>query len=261
MSNSAFPYMTSRVINIGMADVKADRVTYMGTLGYDIFIPTEMAVYVYQKLKDVGQQFNIMDGGYYAIDTLRTEKGYRAWAHELKTNITPIETGCAFTIDWTKDFIGKSSLLKQKENGVKTKIVSFTLDQSENLIFLGDEPVFKNGELVGNVTSVKYGHFINKWVGLCKLTCGEKVKKITNKWLESGNYEISVLHQKFEAKIHLKSPYDPNNIDLEVGNIVKEPSKSSNQESEEGVKSSENTKKVKVDLKSLDDQTEILHKL
>ena len=212
-SNESFPYLTSKYINIGMAEVRADRVTYVGTLGYDIFIPTEMAVYTYELLKEAGKEFSLMNGGYYAIDCMRLEKGYRAWGPELKTTYTPIETGCAFTIDWSKDFIGKPALVKQKERGTNFKIVSFTIDDkgANDLDLLENEPVFRNGIKVGYVTSVKYGHFINKWVGLCIVSCenDSKAKKITNKWIESGKYEVEILQKRYDAEIHLKSPYDP----------------------------------------------------
>jgi len=219
-SNEEFPYLTSKSINIGMADVKADRVTYVGTLGYDIFIPSEMASYVYNLLKSKANELNdinLMDGGYFTIDCMRLEKGYRAWGPDLKTSLSPIETGCAFTIDWNKDFIGKSALVKQKESGVKRKIVSFTIEADENLVLFGEEPVYRNGDVIGYVTSVKYGHSIKKWAGLCLLSCdysNSKTKKITNKWIESGTYQIEVLQKRYDTKIHIKSPYDQTNSEI-----------------------------------------------
>jgi glycine cleavage system aminomethyltransferase T/glycine/D-amino acid oxidase-like deaminating enzyme len=198
----------SMEFELGMAVVKLNRITYVGTHGYEILVPTEMTVYVYNLLHSIGREFGLRDAGYYCIESMRLEKGYRAWAHELKSDITPYEGGCGFTVDLKKDFIGKSAL--QDNQVVSKRIVSFVVDPSEKDFFmLGDEPVYNSdNELIGYVTSTRYGHSLERWVGLCLVkTDGKPIKS-------SSVYYIEAFGKKVKAKLTVKPPYDPSNLEI-----------------------------------------------
>lgn len=172
-----------------------------------------MTQYIYELLHENGTEYELQDAGYYAIDSLRVEKGNRAWGLELRCDINPLEAGLGFTIDWKKhDFIGKEALLKAKSQGLKKKIVSFTIEGDSKLLLLGDEPIYRNNELVGYVTSCKYGYSLNKWVCLARLTVSNV--SIDKEWLGKGSYEIEVLQERLKANLHMRGPYDPENIQV-----------------------------------------------
>lgn len=176
-------------------------------------VPNEMTSYVYDILQEKGRDHGLKDCGYYALESLRIEKGNRAWGIELKSDINPIEAGLAFTIDWKKeDFSGKKALLNTKKYGTNKRIISLTLENDLDMFLLGDEPIYRNNELVGYVTSTKYGYSLEKWVCLAAL----KVEsgKITKDWIEKGDYEIEVLQVRKKATAHIKGPYDPQNKEI-----------------------------------------------
>ena len=169
-----------------------------------------MTSYVYELLEEKGADFGLMDAGYYALESLRIETGNRAWGVELKSTVNPLEAGLGFTVDWKKqDFIGKKALLemKQGKKGIKKKIMSFSFDDlEEKVILLGDEPIYRNKELVGYVTAIKFGYSVGKWVCLGSLQSGEGINK---EWVEKGEFEIEVIGERKRVKAHLKGVWDP----------------------------------------------------
>lgn len=169
-----------------------------------------MTSYVYELLEEKGPAFGLMDAGCYALDSLRIEKGNKEWGVELKPNVNPLEAGLNFTVDWKKsDFIGMKALMEVKKNGIKKRIVSFSFDDlGEKAILLGDEPIFRNKELVGYVTAIKYGYSVGKWVCLGSLQRGEVISK---EWVEKGEYEIEVIGERRRVKAHWRGVWDPEN--------------------------------------------------
>ena len=205
LSNPAFPFLTSQVIGIGKATVRAVRITYVGELGWELQVPMDQVVSVYDSLMAAGRDLGITNAGHYAINSLRLEKGYRAWGAELSPDDTPLEAGLAFAIDWSKPFLGREALEKQKHAGVKRRLVLFVLCHPEPVLW-GSEPIHREGKPVGYTTSGSYGHTVGGAVALGYVNHSEI---ITDDFIRSGRYEINVSGHKYPAKAFLRAPYDP----------------------------------------------------
>tara|TARA_B100000586_G_scaffold228952_1_gene177269 strand:- start:76 stop:522 length:447 start_codon:yes stop_codon:yes gene_type:complete len=141
------------------------------------------------------------------MESLRIEKGYRAWGPDLTDQDTPLEAGLRFAIAFKKttEFIGKSALLRQLKQGVKRRLVMFTLDDPDPLL-LGDEPIYRNGELAGRITSGAYGHTTGRSVGMGYV---ENEAGVNGDYIRSGKYEIEIRSDRFEAAASLRPSYDP----------------------------------------------------
>ncbi|MCG8490152.1 MAG: hypothetical protein MI743_00945, partial [Sneathiellales bacterium] len=207
LSHEAFPFATSREIDIAYARVRATRITYVGELGWELYIPTEFVQAVYDALVTTGQQFGLKLCGYHSMDSLRIEKGYRHWGHDITDEDTPLEAGLAFTIDWDKPggFIGREALLQQKEKGYSKRLLTFTLEE-ENALLYHDEPIWRDGKRVGYISSGAYGHEIGKPVGLGYVKYDGRFDKEA---LLSSRYEIEIAGIRHPAKAGLAPLYDP----------------------------------------------------
>ena len=164
VSNSAFPFATSQEIVIGSAPVRAVRIGFVGELGWELHIPTEFALHVYDTLWAAGQEFGIRDVGYRAIDSLRLEKGYLYWSGDISPDYTPIEAGLGFRVHLKSkgDFIGREVLEPQKRDGPSRRLRTFT--SNRNLPLYGGETIILNGEVVSLVTSAGFGHTVAKTI-------------------------------------------------------------------------------------------------
>jgi len=205
LSNAAFPFGISQQIGIGPAMVRAVRITYVGELGWELHVPMEQLALVYDRLMDAGQDFGITNAGHYAINSLRLEKGYRAWGAELSPDDTPLEAGLGFAIDWNQEFIGRDVLLKQKASGVRRRLVIFVLEDPEPMLW-GAELIYRGGKPVGYTTSGSYGHTGG---GAIAMGYVNNSSELTPEFIRSGRYEINVSGRRCSARIHLQSPYDP----------------------------------------------------
>jgi 4-methylaminobutanoate oxidase (formaldehyde-forming) len=158
---------TMQEIDVGDARAWAFRISYVGETGWELYVPSEFAVNAYEALLDAGGEFGLRHAGYHALDSLRLEKGCRSWGHDLSPADTPLEAGLAFAVAFGKkaDFIGREALLRQREAGVKRRLLSFALDDPERLLF-HDEPIYGDGRVVGRITSGAYGHTLGRAVGL-----------------------------------------------------------------------------------------------
>jgi 4-methylaminobutanoate oxidase (formaldehyde-forming) len=153
-----------------------------------------------------GEEFGLRLVGLHAVDSLRLEKGYRHWGSDITPDDTPFEAGLGFAVKLDKgDFIGREALIKQRESGLTRKLVMFTLDDPEPLLY-HDEPIYRNGELVSSVTHGAYAHILGCSMGMGYL---ENPGGISDEWILSANYEIDVEGLLVPAKAHLKAPYDP----------------------------------------------------
>ena len=208
LGNDAFPFATVREVGIGYAWVRAARITYVGELGWELYAATEFAVSVHDAILEAGAGLGLRPAGYYAIDSLRLEKGYRAWGSDLTPDYTPFEAGLGFAVRLDKGvpFIGRDALLRQKEEGVKRRLVLFTLDDPEVLPF-GSELILRDGEPVGEVTSAAYGHTLGRAVAMGYVQSRDGPADRT--YVESGRYELDIAGERFAAKAHLRAPYDP----------------------------------------------------
>jgi len=222
ISHESFPFGFSRIIDIGLVNVRAHRISYMGELGYEIYIPTESAISVYKSLHEASKNSGIplRDAGYFAIDSLRLEKGYRAWGHDITPSDTPLEAGLGFAIDFTKDnFLGKSALSVQKSTGVTRRLVSVVFEaeneERKQPFPYGGEPLFRDGVLVGHLTSASYGYTLRRAVGLAYISSkryqklNDKQPIVDSKFIKSGNYEVHLCDGRYKVNVMLQSPYDP----------------------------------------------------
>ena len=209
VSNETFPYMTSQQIEIGYAKIIASRVTYVGELGWELYIPAEFMKSILPIFLEEGKSQGMCLAGYHALDSLRVEKAYRSWGHDITYLDTPIEAGLNFAVSMDKDtFIGKQALIEQKKNKVRQKrLAVFILRDSEPLL-LGDEPIFRNGKLVGIITSGNFGHSIGKSVGLGYI---ENESGVNIEFLQTGDFEIQIGLKKYAVDVQFKPAYDPKN--------------------------------------------------
>ena len=171
VSNEAFPYLSTRHIDIVGAiresplQTLAARVSYAGELGWELYFPVEHAAKVWDLLLAAGAEFSIRPAGYKALDTLRLEKGYRAWSGDMTPAETPYEAGLGFCVKLNKgDFIGREALLKAKENGLKRKLCLATFDGADHILY-GGEAVYRDGKVVGRIRGAGYGYTVGKTIG------------------------------------------------------------------------------------------------
>ena len=207
VSNDAFPFMTSREIAVGYATVRATRITYVGELGWELYVPIEFLVGVYDAIAGEGEDLGLRHAGYHAMDSLRIEKAYRAWGLDITDMDTPLEAGLRFAVGFDKvaDFIGRDALMRQGEAGLKKRLAIFMLEDPEPLL-LGNEPIYRDGALAGKTTSGSYGHTLGRSVGMGYV---ENENGVTSGHIRSGSYEIEVMAQRYRAKVRLTPPYDP----------------------------------------------------
>ena len=207
LSNQAFPFGTAQAMDVGMATVRAVRITYVGELGWELHLPVSQAVLVYELLMKAGRDFGVVNAGHYAINSLRLEKGYRAWGADISPDDTALEAGLGFAIGWKKStaFLGKGALLEQKQAGLKRQLVTFVLDDPGPVLW-GSEPIYRNGRAVGYTTSGSYGHALGAAVGMGYVKCQDGV---TSEFIREGSYEINVSGRRIPAAAHLKAPFDP----------------------------------------------------
>ena len=214
LSNAAFPFGTSREIDLGYARVRASRITYVGELGWEIYIPTEFAAGVYETLVEAGREFDLTHAGYHAMNSLRMEKGYRHWGHDIADEDTPLQSGLSFAVAFGKpaDFIGRQALERQKKEGVSRRLILFALKDPRPLVY-HNEPIWRNGKLVGRVTSGAYGHTLGR--SLC-MGYVKGHEPMSTEHVLSGAYEIEVAGSRFAARPSLKPFYDPNSERIKV---------------------------------------------
>jgi 4-methylaminobutanoate oxidase (formaldehyde-forming) len=211
MSNEAFPYLTMQEIDIGYALVKALRITYVGELGWELYVPTEFTLHVFDMLVEAGETVGLKHAGFQALNTLRIEKAYRDYGWDVDNTDTPLEVGLGFAVDFDKPggFIGKEVLLRQKAEGIlKHRLVQFLLEDPEPLLY-GGEPVFRNEKFVGHLASGGYGYTLGGAVGLGSI---ENQAGVTADFIKSGSYEIEVAGVCHPAKASLRPMYDPKGI-------------------------------------------------
>ncbi|MCY4370721.1 MAG: FAD-dependent oxidoreductase [bacterium] len=206
LDNASFPFGWSREITVAGIPVRALRVSYVGELGWELYVAREAAVDLFDAVMAEGESHGIHPAGYHAMNTLRLEAGYRHWGHDITDEDTPIEAGLAFTIAWDKEggFLGRQALLAQRAAGVPPKrLAQFKLEDPEAIVY-HDEPIRRNGVLVGRTTSGMYGHTF----GTC-LAMGYVLrdKGVTREWIESGTWDIEVAGVPVPATARLRPFY------------------------------------------------------
>lgn len=207
LSAAEFPFGMSREIDLGLGFVRATHVTYVGELGWELLIPADIARHIWDTLVDAGRELALRPVGYHAMNSLRLEKGYRSWGHDISSSDNPLEAGLGFAVKWDKPggFIGRDALLAAKEGGVSRRLVQFLLEDPAEHLF-HDEPIYRDGEQVGRVASAQYGHTLGGAVALGWVTAPGPVERA---WFESGSYTIEVADRCVPARASLRPMYDP----------------------------------------------------
>jgi 4-methylaminobutanoate oxidase (formaldehyde-forming) len=209
VSDAAFPFATSQVIELGFALVRASRITYVGELGWELYVPTEFMQGVYDELAGAGVRYGLIHAGYHALNSLRIEKAYRHWGHDITDEDTPLEAGLGFAVKWDKlgGFIGREALLRQKQSGCLKRLVQFKLKSPEPLLY-HNEPIWHGDAIVGFIRSGMYGHSLGAAVGLGYVTAsnGTPVEAIG-----SNDYEVEIAGVRYPATASLRPMYDPKN--------------------------------------------------
>jgi 4-methylaminobutanoate oxidase (formaldehyde-forming) len=209
LSNEAFPFGTTQQIDIGYATVRAIRLTYVGELGWELYVPAEFAAHVYETIFSNGEAHGLRHAGYHAMNSLRMEKAYRHWGHDITDEDTPMEAGLNFAVAYDKagGFIGRDALLAQKEAGIGKRLVQFKLDDPEPLQY-HDEPIFRNGEMVGHTTSAMYGHTVGSSVSMGYVTTPVEMPR---KEVLDAEFTIRANGQLHTAQASWRGFYDPAN--------------------------------------------------
>ena len=207
LSNEHFPFGASREIELGHGRVRASRITYVGELGWELYIPTEFALGVYDAIAEAGAAFDLTPVGMHAMNSLRIEKAYRHHGHDITDADTPLEAGLGFAVKLDKPggFIGRDALLRQREAGPRRRLVQFLLEDEGPLLY-HNEPIWRDGALVGHIRSGMYGHTLGGAVGLGYV---EHAAGADGAGLAAGRYEIEVACMRYPARASLAPLYDP----------------------------------------------------
>jgi sarcosine dehydrogenase len=214
LTNTGFPFGTARQISVANCPVLALRITYVGELGWELHMPINVAVTVYQALMAAGSDFGLVNAGYRAIETLRLEKGYRAWGSDIGPDHTPVEAGLAWACKMKSGltFQGRDAIAAQLANGVKKRMAGFSV-ADPSVILLGRETIYRNGERVGWLSSGGYGHSVDLPIGYGYI---RHQGGVTEDFMTSGTYELEVASARVPAKLHLAPLYDPANARIKA---------------------------------------------
>lgn len=206
VSNAAFPFGSAQTIGIAGCPVLAMRVTYVGELGWELHFPVEYAGAVYAALHKAGAAHGLRNAGYRAIETLRLEKGYRAWGAEIGPDHTPDEAGLGWAVKLKKDipFRGREAVAAQRANGVRKMMATFTT--APDVILSGRETIYRDGQRVGWLSSGGFGHTLGRSIGMGYIRNPEGV---TTDYVLSGRYELEVATVRVPAEVSLAPLYDP----------------------------------------------------
>ena len=208
LSNDAFPFRCAREIEIGYARVLCIRITYLGELGYELYVPAEQAVHVYDLIVAAGEPVGLRHAGLKALASLRMEKGYRDYGHDIDNTDDPFEVGLGFAVDLNKPdgFIGKEAVVAKRAQGPLTRRLAQVLVKDPNPLLFHAEVVRRNGVVVGYVRAGSYGFSLGGAVGLFMIEANEPV---TADFIAQGSWEIDIAGKLYPAEVSLRPFYDP----------------------------------------------------
>ena len=206
LSDRAFPFATSRSIELGYALVRASRITYVGELGWELYVPTEFMLGVYQEIAAAGARYGMVHAGYHALNSLRIEKAYRHWGHDITDEDTPLEAGLGFAVKFDKPggFIGREALLRQRQSTLRKRLVQFKLKSPDPLLY-HNEPIWRGDCIVGFIRSAMYGHTLGAAVGLGYIATA------AGETIGADDFDIEVAGIRYPASASLRPLYDPTN--------------------------------------------------
>ena len=204
-SNAVNPFGTAQEIEIGMGTARVHRVSYVGELGWEVYVSADQAGHVFETLTEAGAAFDLKLCGMHMMDTCRMEKGFRHFGHDITTEDHVLEAGLGFAVKTSKpDFIGRTAVLEKKEAGLDVRLVQFRLNDPGPLLY-HNEPILRNGEIVGSLSSGAYGHHLGAAMGLGYVPC----KGESSADLLASDYEIDIMGRRVAAEVSLKPMYDP----------------------------------------------------
>ena len=215
LSNEAFPFRTAREIDIGFARALCVRITYLGELGYELYIPTEQAGHVYDRIVAAGEAVGLRHAGLKALASLRMEKGYRDYGHDIDNTDSVLEAGLGFALDLKKPggFVGKDAVLAKKAEGpLKRRILQVLLRDPEPLMFHA-EIVKRDGKPVGYLRAASYGFTLGGAVGLAMIEAGQPIDAA---YIETGTWEVEIANKNHPAIASMKPLYDPTNAKIKA---------------------------------------------
>lgn len=212
-TNATNPFGTAQEIEIGMGLARAHRVTYVGELGWEIYVSSDMAGHVFEILHQAGQDIGLKLCGMHMMDSCRIEKGFRHFGHDITCEDHVVDAGLGFAVKVDKggDFIGREAVIARKESGPKNRMVQFRLTDPEPLLF-HNEPIIRDGKYVGYLSSGNYGHTLGGAIGMGYVPCGGE----TAADVLGSSYEIDVCGVKVKAEASLKPMYDPKSERVKV---------------------------------------------
>ena len=216
LSNEAFPFRTAREIDIAFARILCVRITYLGELGYELYVPTEQGLHVYDRLVQGGEAFGLRHAGLKALASLRMEKGYRDYGHDIDNTDSVLEVGLGFAVDLKKPggFLGKDAVLAKKAEGpLKKRLVQVFVTDPEPMLYHA-EIVYRNGKAVGYVRAASYGHTLGGAVGLAMVEGGGEA--VDPAWLAAGTWEVDIAGRRYPARVSLKPMYDPDMLKIKA---------------------------------------------
>ncbi len=209
VSNEAFPFGSMQVIGVAGISVMALRVTYVGELGWELHVPVESAAIVYDAVMEAGRAHGIVNAGYRAIESCRLEKGYRAWGADIGPDHSPIEAGLGWAARRSGGYRGSDATQRQRVDGVSKMLATFTIDPDEvgtDVVLLGRETIYRNGERVGWLSSGGYGYTLARSIGLGYVRHPDGVNA---EFINDGTYELDVATVRYPAAVTLRPLYDP----------------------------------------------------
>jgi glycine cleavage system aminomethyltransferase T/glycine/D-amino acid oxidase-like deaminating enzyme len=208
LSNEAFPYFTAREIDLHHALGLGFRMSFVGELGWELYIPTEFTVSVYDRLVEAGAEFDLAHAGMETLESTRTEAGRRDYGLDMENSDSPLEAGLGFAIDFDKPggFVGREALLAQRDQRpLENRLVQFLLEDAGPLLY-GEEPILRAGEPVGYMRSGAYGHTLGGAMGFGYV---HNPGGVTTELIEDGGFEIQVAGERYPAAASLRPMYDP----------------------------------------------------
>jgi 4-methylaminobutanoate oxidase (formaldehyde-forming) len=209
LSNEAFPFRAAREIDIGFARALCVRITYLGELGYELYVPAEQATHVYDRITQAGKDVGLRHAGLKALASLRMEKGYRDYGHDIDNTDSVLEAGLGFAVDLKKPdgFIGKQAVLEKKAEGpLKRRIVQLKVNDPEPLMFHA-EVIRRDGKPKGYIRAASYGFTVGGAVGLAMIEGGDEV--VDQAYLDKGTWEVEIAGKLYPASLSIRPLYDP----------------------------------------------------
>jgi glycine cleavage system aminomethyltransferase T/glycine/D-amino acid oxidase-like deaminating enzyme len=204
-SNAANPFGTAQEIELGMGLARAHRVSYVGELGWELYVSSDMAAHAFDTLFEAGQDLGLKLCGMHVMDCCRSEKAFRHFGHDITSEDHVLEAGLGFAVKTSKpDFIGRDAVLRRKEEGLRTRMVQFRLTDPEPMLY-HNEPILRDGKIVGHLSSGSYGHHLGGAIGMGYVPC----KGETAEALMASTYEIDVAGRRVTALASLSPMYDP----------------------------------------------------